>query len=1749
MTKLPDDQVLERNVSTLLESGGETPRISAAARTRIRAELQHTHGQPTAARSKLRIPLLAVGAGLVATAAAALVISKPGDGAGSGAGVVVAGTDANQLADGTTWTAGPGGTLAVIGDRRVRVEGPVLLDVAPGKGQFVVETARGTIKVIGTRFLVDGAKDKTTAAVVRGVVQLASRDGEVTLHAGEQGIAEPGRPPSRGPAPRLSSLVSWAKQARRKAEADVQPIRNGTLFAREPNNPHVPESPLPIAKLTVDVVVEDQVARVALDQTFHNPAPQVMEGMYRFAIPPDAALQRLAMYVNGTLTESAVVERMAARRIYEDVVYRRLDPALLEWAGTGRLNLRVYPLPPRQDKRLLLAYTQSLPKLYDDYTVTVPLPEVDQPVGELDFAVRIAGCSNCEVTSPSHDVKVSREGDDARVAYTQKSVRIGDSLVLHVRDTRRTATVATEGPYLLVRARPELPAAQKAYRPRTWIILDDVSASRGTMELRAQSDLVDNFLTELDEADRVAVVAFDTAPRVALPLTRVDAVDRRAVRTALTAEGGVGATDVAAALAKATELLAGVAPDDAMVVYLGDGVITAGARDLESLRTQLRGKAKFIGVGIGDGPDTQTLAALAAATDGYSTTIDLADDVGWRAFDLVAALHTTRVVGLAATLVDGNGTALPANVYLGRSQLGDGEELEVVGKLDGTARAAALQLTGTVDGQPWSQRVVLNGAATNAGYLPRLWAQRHLAARMLAKHEPVQLAACSGDACPTEAEVRSERNEKIRQEVVALGKEYFLLSRHTSLLVLEDDAMYAKYNVKKGEGDTWAPYAAPATIPVPTTFVPTVDVAVDAELTRSPLQLFYDYAAFDNQRFESRRSRGGGVDDAMAFDLAGPVVPLTDSPRSGDSDREPAPAPSRPQGEVVAATAATETKADVQTIDVVRKRTSAEPDTGDDWTGADKAADRISVDELVGGARDPQGFGTGSASFGAGGSMGRAKNKRSYAHVYGQTIQAVRLTYPNDASFNDLTAFVPALVTDGADLLRQDIVDQGGVKAHAIDPAAQRLLAAARAALPAGVYRWGDREIAVDSARRFGWKRTTSTGLGETASYDGSTFTRRYAELGLDVTRAYSEDDIALAFAYFPLWIAEPAHYARYFEVGAQGTREVTLSRMTRGAKQVVYVLAFDDQSHLVAIRDGHGRALFTATWSGAQLSGITSSGEAIDVGFSGQPLGDVASWAHGSTNPGVVVSLPGHVVAYWDAAVKKLAVGSAEWRHAQRQRMVALAAVGQPYELRITIELLAANGGVELGDAVLASGGILQLEEGKRAPLLAAISRTPVGVYLGAMRFGDSGMSIAKAEVTSGLIGGLWQLREATALAYNQKWTAAADRLLGIEARALDFRLVGASMLTNQYNAPAIEVARAWDAAAVGPYKNTARAAAAMAFLYRGDNETGTERLLQLATDLDLRAAPPQLTGYQYAVQQSRRGPAGWQMIWNTVKDKVLAGGSLEHVLAILPLAQQANASDVSLILAKAATLAADDPEMLAMLAELGVSMGQVEWAQNLVQPLLARSPTSALHRVAATIAQRQSRTADSLHHLEEAFRLADPSETLSLTWLRSELQTIIEQARQIATAASGQARTDAIAKLMSWARTWRELDSANPRIDGLVGNALLSLGETAEAWRQLSTIIERDPMDGANYMMVAEVFEQRGRVAEAIDLWQQALILDQTNPTPRMRKAQALITVGRTAEGDQLLAEIANRKWHVRWDNVIWQVKNMQQRAAGPR
>jgi predicted Zn-dependent protease len=384
---------------------------------------------------------------------------------------------------------------------------------------------------------------------------------------------------------------------------------------------------------------------------------------------------------------------------------------------------------------------------------------------------------------------------------------------------------------------------------------------------------------------------------------------------------------------------------------------------------------------------------------------------------------------------------------------------------------------------------------------------------------------------------------------------------------------------------------------------------------------------------------------------------------------------------------------------------------------------------------------------------------------------------------------------------------------------------------------------------------------------------------------------------------------------------------------------------------------------------------------------------------------------------------------------------------------------------------------------------------------------------------------------------------LLSLGERAFELRLIGAAVATQRYTVKPADIARVWDAVAIGDFRNIARAQAATALANRGAYDAAADRVAALVADLDLRAAPPQLQQLQYQVQSSRRGQAGWQLVWATWRDRVLAGNSFEHVVALMPLAPQ-HPIDLPAILARAAALADGDTARVLHVAQLATAYNQPALAQQLVEPLVKANPTRELLQLAGGMAQRHGRVGDALAYFEQA-QAAGEDEAVNLSTVRSELGQIIATARQLAVQSQGAARQAAVAKAMVWATRWRAIDPGNPQIDTQLGELLLAVGDTAGAWRQLSTVIERDPMEGTGYQTVADAFERQGRVAEALEYWDQAVVIDQTNPTHRIRKAQALIALGRAAEGDAILEDVANRKWHDRWINASYQAKELLQRG----
>src|SRR5437867_3543176 len=87
---------------------------------------------------------------------------------------------------------------------------------------------------------------------------------------------------------------------------------------------------LPLADVTIAARVADRVARVTMEQKFHNPFAEALEAVYLFPLPGGAAVSAFELKVGDRTIKGIVKERGEARRTYAEAIQKGKRAALLE---------------------------------------------------------------------------------------------------------------------------------------------------------------------------------------------------------------------------------------------------------------------------------------------------------------------------------------------------------------------------------------------------------------------------------------------------------------------------------------------------------------------------------------------------------------------------------------------------------------------------------------------------------------------------------------------------------------------------------------------------------------------------------------------------------------------------------------------------------------------------------------------------------------------------------------------------------------------------------------------------------------------------------------------------------------------------------------------------------------------------------------------------------------------------------------------------------------------------------------------------------------------------------------------------------------------------------------------------------------------------------------------------------------------------------------------------------------------------
>lgn len=230
------------------------------------------------------------------------------------------------LADGTELSLDRNTRLALGSEkgRRAKLEvGSLVADVAHIEGKTArIDLPKGHVEVLGTKFSLTAGDDSATVDVSRGTVKLVDTEGrEVTVRAGEQGRAYAGTAPFVGNSNTLGENIAWSESGIAEDDHEEVAVRGlGELKAKKPGDSSERDNAVSLTAHAVKVRIAGAMARTEIDEVFTNSTDEVLEGIYRFPVPPDAKIERLALEVDGKLEEGAFVDRERAAAIWRGAI-------------------------------------------------------------------------------------------------------------------------------------------------------------------------------------------------------------------------------------------------------------------------------------------------------------------------------------------------------------------------------------------------------------------------------------------------------------------------------------------------------------------------------------------------------------------------------------------------------------------------------------------------------------------------------------------------------------------------------------------------------------------------------------------------------------------------------------------------------------------------------------------------------------------------------------------------------------------------------------------------------------------------------------------------------------------------------------------------------------------------------------------------------------------------------------------------------------------------------------------------------------------------------------------------------------------------------------------------------------------------------------------------------------------------------------------------------------------------------------
>ncbi|NPD47179.1 VIT domain-containing protein [Lentimicrobium sp. S6] len=272
---------------------------------------------------------------------------------------------------------------------------------------------------------------------------------------------------------------------------------------------------LEISKLDIQIEVVGNIATTTYDMVFYNPYSSILEGELAMPLKNGQEIYRYALEINGKLREGVIVEKVKARQAFEAVVRKNIDPGIINKTKGNNFKTKIYPIPAKGTKRLVLALSETLNGDKENLNYSLPFGELNQ-IDDFSLKVKVLKCQPDEIDIKSDFQNINFDSKENSYVLNLKEKNfkptedIRFTIPRYSTDSYQLFTCDFEGEtYFYLNFPPNPLEQENVEEPESIAIYWDNSFSASKRNTEKELKFLEEYLNSLSAEVKVSVYHFN----------------------------------------------------------------------------------------------------------------------------------------------------------------------------------------------------------------------------------------------------------------------------------------------------------------------------------------------------------------------------------------------------------------------------------------------------------------------------------------------------------------------------------------------------------------------------------------------------------------------------------------------------------------------------------------------------------------------------------------------------------------------------------------------------------------------------------------------------------------------------------------------------------------------------------------------------------------------------------------------------------------------------------------------------------------------------------------------------------------------------------------------------------------------------------------------------------------------------------------------------------------------------------------